>query len=64
MPNNIPYAEVRVNAYGTQKMMTMILPSLIVFIVILNLASVVEAANIGPDGICALPTFVPFTFLG
>jgi hypothetical protein len=31
--------------------------------VILHLASVVvvEAANIGPDGLCALSTFVPFT---
>jgi hypothetical protein len=34
----------------------------ILFVVILHLASVVvEAANIGPDGLCALSTFVPFT---
>jgi hypothetical protein len=32
--------------------------------ILLSLASVVEAANIGPDGLCALSTFVPFTFLG
>jgi hypothetical protein len=38
----------------------------IVLGVILHLASVVvvEAANIGPDGLCALSTFVPFTSVG
>jgi hypothetical protein len=32
--------------------------------ILLHLALVVEAANIGPDGLCALSTFVPFTSLG
>jgi hypothetical protein len=42
-------------------MMNMILLSLIIFGVILNSASVIEGANIGPDGVCALSTLVPFT---
>jgi hypothetical protein len=43
-----------------------VLLSHILFGVTLHLPSVVvvEAANIGPDGLCALSTFVPFTSVG
>jgi hypothetical protein len=45
-------------------MMNMMLLSHILFGVILHSASVAEGANIGPDGVCALSTFVPFTVGG
>jgi hypothetical protein len=45
--------------------MNMLLSHILFLGVILHLAaSVVEAANIGPDGLCTLSTFVPFTFGG
>jgi hypothetical protein len=43
------------------KMMNMMSLSHILFGVILHLAFIVKGANIGPDGVCALSTFVPFT---
>jgi hypothetical protein len=41
-------------------MMNMLL-SHILFGAIVLLAPVIEAANIGPDGLCTLSAFVPFT---
>jgi hypothetical protein len=35
--------------------------SYILFAFILHSAPIVEGTNIGPDGVCALSTFVPFT---
>jgi hypothetical protein len=50
-----------VSACRRQKMMNVLLFSHILFRYIQHSASVVEGANIGPDGVCALSVFVPFT---
>jgi hypothetical protein len=52
---------LKVHACTRQKMMNMMLLYHILCGVILHSAFIVEGANIGPDGVCALSTFVPFT---